>query len=124
MAFTPFMQAVPSTHRTTAMFTPAIPTDTTPTKTPAKAALLLRYLAHVQETGLCAFPPLEAHLHRFARKARQRQALEQAQARAALVEASQPALTDAPHSDEEVASADPVAGGIGARIRANPGGQP
>lgn len=38
--------------------------DTDPTR------LLLQFIAHVQDTGLCSYPALEAHLHRYAEELR------------------------------------------------------
>lgn len=71
MAFTPFMPLPPG------------PTAHTETST---TSLLLRYVAHVQETGLCGFPALEAHLQRHALELEARRAIEQAASRAALAE--------------------------------------
>ncbi|MEB3167967.1 MAG: hypothetical protein VKK97_04460, partial [Synechococcaceae cyanobacterium] len=36
----------------------------------ARTRLLLQFIAHVQDTGLCSYPGLEAHLHRFAEELR------------------------------------------------------
>ena len=45
--------------------------------------LLLQFVAHVQETGLCGYPPLEAHLHRYAEELRSQAAAAAAAPRAA-----------------------------------------
>ena len=71
MAFTPFMPLPPG---------PSAHTET------STIALLLRYVAHVQETGLCGFPALEAHLQRHALELEARRAIEQAASRAAIAD--------------------------------------
>lgn len=71
MVFTPFMPlpSGPSAHSETSTI-----------------ALLLRYVAHVQETGLCGFPALEAHLQRHSLELEARRAIEQAAIRATIAE--------------------------------------
>lgn len=51
--------------------------DTDPTR------LLLQFIAHVQDTGLCSYPALEAHLHRYAEELRSQAAAAAAAPRAA-----------------------------------------
>lgn len=79
MAFTPFMPLPPG---------PSTHTETSTT------ALLLRYVAHVQETGLCGFPALEAHLQRHALELEARRTIEQAASRAAIAEPPVAAQTE------------------------------
>lgn len=114
MAFTPFMQAVPATQEFPRMPTQPMPTvASSSSATPATAALVLRYLAHVQETGRCLFPPLEAHLQRFAREARLREAQEEARLLAARAEA-------APHPIDGAT----VSGGVEAGRESEAGAMP
>lgn len=47
--------------------TPRAKTDSDPTR------LLLQFIAHVQDTGQCGYPPLEGHLHRYAEELRSRE---------------------------------------------------
>jgi len=113
MAFTPFKQAVPTTQEVHRMPTQPMPTvASSSSATPATAALVLRYLAHVQDTGRCLFPPLEAHLQRFAREARLREAQEEARLRAALAEATPQPIAHATTIGAVAAGQEPEAGAM------------
>jgi hypothetical protein len=119
MAFTPFMQAVPASQEFPRMPTQPMPTGVpTSSATPAAAALVLRYLAHVQDTGRCLFPPLEAHLQRFAREARLREAQEEARLRSAVAEAAPESSHDATVRGAVEAGQEPEAGAMPSKSQA------
>lgn len=69
--------------------------------------LLLQFVAHVQETGLCGYPPLEAHLHRYAEELRS----QAAEAAAAPRSASQDSSATATEPDAEALPDDRLASG-------------
>lgn len=75
--------------------------DTDPTR------LLLKFIAHVQDTGLCSYPALEAHLHRYAEELRSQAAA----AAAALRSASQVSSATATEPDAEALPDDRLASG-------------